>query len=203
MPTQWLGLGQLVGWFKSPTTPVTAGGQCKGTCSLSPHHRGRIRSISTLFAHTKKDPNLPLLLTLNHVGPGYPQTWQHIFPWLFHDHSSIFDEGLSSRFCIFDILRKMLENTDFLHYSGTQCTNLGQFAGKIGKIPWLITKFHDFWPIFHVTWLFHDHFHFPGFPVSVGTLRLWTHWDRAPPLLSHIKLSPHLFWHSRRLTWRI
>ena len=34
----------------------------------------------------------------------------------------------------------------------------------------MITKFHDSWPIFHVQWLFHDHFHFPGFPVSVGTL---------------------------------
>ena len=34
----------------------------------------------------------------------------------------------------------------------------------------LITKFHDFWQILHVPWLFHDHFHFPGFPVSVGTL---------------------------------
>ena len=43
---------------------------------------------------------------------------------------------------------------------------------KIGQIPWLITKFCDFWQIFHVPWLFHDHFHFPGLPVSVRTLKV-------------------------------
>ena len=42
-------------------------------------------------------------------------------------------------------------------------TNLVHFGGKIVNIPWL-------WPIVHVSWLFHDHSHFPGFPVSVGAL---------------------------------
>ena len=32
-------------------------------------------------------------------------------------------------------------------------TNLAQFGVKSGKIPWLIPKSHDFWPIFHVPWL--------------------------------------------------
>ena len=43
-------------------------------------------------------------------------------------------------------------------------TILVQFRGDISQIPILITKFHDFRPIFH------NHFYFSGFPVSVVTL---------------------------------
>ena len=99
--------------------------------------------------------------------PGFPHTW---LPWLFHDNFLIFHDHLSSRYCIRIILWKTSESGDFLDCC-LKHTNLVKLWGKIGKIPRLITKFHDFWPIFHVPWLFHDHFHFPGFPVSVGTLR--------------------------------
>ena len=52
--------------------------------------------------------------------------------------------------------------------------HLVKFMSRIGKIPCLITKLHDFLSFF----MFYDfpksedHFHFLGFPVSVGTLLL-------------------------------
>ena len=34
----------------------------------------------------------------------------------------------------------------------------------------VITKSQDFLWMLHIPWLYHDHFHFPGFPVYMGTL---------------------------------
>ena len=51
------------------------------------------------------------------------------------------------------------------------------FQGKISKIPWLITNFHDFWPIFQVPRLFQDHF--PSFRISMETLLVILRLDSA------------------------
>ena len=61
--------------------------------------------------------------------------------------------------------RKRLENADIITYAKynvcKKCTNLVKFRGRIGK-----TDSMTFCQLF----MFHDHFHFPGVPVSVGTL---------------------------------
>ena len=94
----------------------------------------------------------------------FPQTWQIIFWWFFHDHFLIFHDHLSYRFGIRSLLYKTSENANFLH----RClfSLWWQKTVKIGTIQGSkLIKLHD--------WnhrLFHDHFHFPGFPASVGTL---------------------------------
>ena len=84
-----------------------------------------------------------------------PTNLTTVFPWLFHDHFLIFHDHLSSRFCIHSVLRKNVckwglstSMVNFLVVAKDTCnTILVQFEGKIGEIPWLITKFINFpWP---------------------------------------------------------
>ena len=63
-------------------------------------------------------------------------------------------------------------------------THWVHFKGKIGKFHDRSQNVHDYWPISHVPWLFHDHFHFPDFQSL---------WDLSIRFLN----TPHLKWQGR------
>ena len=61
-------------------------------------------------------------------------------------------------------LQTFYTNNQFL---GKKHTNLVKLRGKIGTIPWLVTKFHDLWPIVHAPVLF------PGFLLFTWAVTLY------------------------------
>ena len=114
----------------------------------------------------------------------------NIFPWLFHGHSSIFPWpsllSILHSWHFAENIAKCRLSTRMLNFSVVaKNINFARFWDKIEKFLEWQTKFHDFWPILHVSWLVYDHF-----PVSVGThepmnitkkyLKCWFCSDRRP-----------------------
>ena len=72
-----------------------------------------------------------------------------------------------------------------------KCTKLVKFWDKIGKPPWLITVFLDFWPFFHFPWLFNDDIKLPQDFQSTIRERVPLPVFRVP--CSHLILSMCMF----------